>query len=1104
MAQFSLFPIAAAKGPDLLHPDAGGRYSANFIWFTAFSRLVNQGKSALAFCLVLLSFTSYAQCPSAITTGAAAVTAATCPSSGQILVHSSAESEPSATYQIISGPSGGGYQTTAQSANNFTALPAGSYTIRITCGTVTADVTATVADEYTPLGLTPAVTNVCATGGAGSSGGAGGDPGGRTGAVANAGAVITATATGGKAPLLYAFLLSSDAAEPDANFTYSSSNSFTAPAFGVYQVRVKDACNNFVTQSVDVQPLYPAAKLKWGYYNFQCAQTVVAGNQLVRVADATQIDPNGSGYLVELWYMAAGAPCEVPATGADQSITVNSGSNLQTISFPASVDAVLVRTTSICGEQSIECVPITKPNLVSYGFVHVGCSATDNVNLALDIQNGTWPYNVTVEGYDASNNAVPGTNISFVFSTSGSVASVAAAHHYTYVVTDACRRTITKTIYTPTPGVAPQVTWYTTNTDCVNAAGMVRVFVMVNGYIPNQDYSGIKLVNAVTNAFVANAVWYSPSNGGITFDNIPAGNYKVVFTPLNTSCPPSEALFTVPSSPEGLVFALDGSTTQLCGGAGTITADLDYNGKRQVSFQLLQGSTVIASNASGIFTNLAAGTYTLKAIADMASCGEPDMEATKSLVIQPDGSVPVVVKKLGINCTTSSATGIAVFEFSGFGPFLLEMKKVTETTYTVIGSAVPNNYTAEGLSADTDYDVRITDQCGKTSVTQVSIKPLVAVYVTSSAQPCLGQPYTLSVEEITNAAYSWTFNGGPVIATSKDIIFGSYTAANNGAYQCTITLGDCITKIVTVNLNSINCSQPLAKSGLGDYGWKDTNQNGIQDGVETGVSGITVTLFAADGTTVLATTTTDATGYYGFPNLTAGSYVVGFSGIPSAYVFSPVNGTLNDPANSDADASGKTAVISLADNEFNMHIDAGIFYSLPVTLISFEAKGADHSALLNWSTATETNSDRFEIERSTNGKAWTKIGTVRSHGESSSVKKYVFTDPSPFSGDNFYRLRMIDSDLTFTYSRIQHVFYGAIQPVTVFPNPVSDVLYVKGLNPEKVKELSVVNSRGERMLKSGRITAQGIDVSHLPAGLYTVTVKDTDGKVRSFKVMVSR
>ena len=1104
MTQIFPPPSVTTRGSISCNPGVKSRFFSLSFAFRCPKPLTNYFRYLLAFCVVVVSLTANAQCPSTITTTTPDIVAASCPSSGQILVHSSAETEPSATYQIISGPAGGGYQTTAQSSNNFTGLPAGTYAIRITCGTVTADVTATVADEYTPLGLTPAVTNVCATsGGSGGSGGAGGESGGRIGAVSNAGAIITATATGGKAPLTYAFLLSNNAAEPDANFTYSSTNTFTAPSFGIYQVRVKDACNNFVTQSVDVQPIYPKGKISFTYTSFSCSTAFITA-YLKRASDGTAISTTNSGYAVDIWYISATDPCTVPTSaGPDQSIVVNSQADLN-LQIPTTVQNVLVRTTSACGEENIECFPLRHPDVKSYAAVHVGCTVADDVNLGFNIYDGVAPYNVSVQGYDASGNPVSGTNQSFVYNSSTKY-SFPIAHHYVYTVTDACGDGLTKTITTPTPSSGTQISYNTTDLNCVNAVGMVNLTVQVVGYIPSNDEAQMKLVDAATNAFVANVAYYTATNGSLYFRQVPPGAYKIVFTPTDPACPPTEVPFTIPASAEALVFDLDGTATQLCGGAGTITTDLDYNGAQNVSFQLLQGTTVIASNVSGNFTNLAPGAYTLKAIVNMSACGKPNMEATKELTIQPEGSLPVVVKKLGVNCTTSTATGIAVFEFSGFGPFLLEMKKVTETAYTVIGSAVPNNYTAEGLSADTDYDVRITDQCGKTSVTQVSVKPLVAVYVTNTAQPCLNQPYTLSAEEISNASYSWTFNGGPVISTSKDIVFGSYSAANNGTYQCTITLGDCITKVLTVNLNSINCSEPLAKSGLGDYVWKDTNQNGIQDGNEAGVSGITVTLYAADGTTVLGTTTTDAGGNYLFANLTAGSYVVGFSGLPSGYLFSSVVGAVNDGNNSDAGtASGKTPVISLADNEFNMNIDAGIFYSLPVTLISFEAKALDNGALLTWSTATETNSDRFEIERSTDGKVWAKVGTVRSHGESHSVKKYDFTDHSLLSGDNFYRLRMIDSDLTFSFSRIQHVFYGATQMVTVYPNPVSDMLHVKGIDQEKIKELSVLNAKGERVFRSVRAAAQGIDVSHLPAGIYTVIVKGVDGKVRTFKIMVSK
>jgi protocatechuate 3,4-dioxygenase beta subunit len=117
-----------------------------------------------------------------------------------------------------------------------------------------------------------------------------------------------------------------------------------------------------------------------------------------------------------------------------------------------------------------------------------------------------------------------------------------------------------------------------------------------------------------------------------------------------------------------------------------------------------------------------------------------------------------------------------------------------------------------------------------------------------------------------------------------------------------------------------------ATASLGDRVWDDVNNDGIQDPNEQGVAGVTVTLYAGDGTTVLGTTTTDALGNYIFTGLNAGDYVVGFSNIPAGYTFSAANqgGDPETDANADASTGGKTAVISLKTGEENLTIDAGI------------------------------------------------------------------------------------------------------------------------------------------------------------------------------------
>src|SRR5690606_15531719 len=114
---------------------------------------------------------------------------------------------------------------------------------------------------------------------------------------------------------------------------------------------------------------------------------------------------------------------------------------------------------------------------------------------------------------------------------------------------------------------------------------------------------------------------------------------------------------------------------------------------------------------------------------------------------------------------------------------------------------------------------------------------------------------------------------------------------------------------------------PLAS--IGDRVWYDANDNGIQDGGESGVSGITVTLFNSVGTAI-DTTTTDGSGNYSFVDLVPGTYSVGFS-LPPNHVFSRRDQGMNDANDSDpARTTGRTDNTVLDPGENDMTWDAGI------------------------------------------------------------------------------------------------------------------------------------------------------------------------------------
>lgn len=188
-------------------------------------------------------------------------------------------------------------------------------------------------------------------------------------------------------------------------------------------------------------------------------------------------------------------------------------------------------------------------------------------------------------------------------------------------------------------------------------------------------------------------------------------------------------------------------------------------------------------------------------------------------------------------------------------------------------------------------------------------------------------------------------------------------------------------------------------------------------------------------------------------------------------------------------------------------ITFGANVALPVTLVSFDARKEGSTSSLTWATTAETNSDRFEIERSANGKAWNKIGTVASTGESKVLVNYKFSDASPLKGENLYRLRMVDraadrKDETFAYSSIKSVTFDQLASQLAYPNPARDIVYIQ--DADNVKSISVIDMNGKTVKDAGISAGGTIRVDGLAAGMYLVKVVNKDGGVKSQKIIIAR
>ena len=104
---------------------------------------------------------------------------------------------------------------------------------------------------------------------------------------------------------------------------------------------------------------------------------------------------------------------------------------------------------------------------------------------------------------------------------------------------------------------------------------------------------------------------------------------------------------------------------------------------------------------------------------------------------------------------------------------------------------------------------------------------------------------------------------------------------------------------------------------------------------------------------------------------------------------------------------------------------------LPVRLLQFTATQNKDNNLLQWKTATESNSDHFNIERSSDGQHFVVIGRVTAAGFSSTDISYNFTDAMPPTGINYYRLVMIDKDSHTDYSNTVAVINKKDQSLTI-------------------------------------------------------------------------
>jgi len=172
--------------------------------------------------------------------------------------------------------------------------------------------------------------------------------------------------------------------------------------------------------------------------------------------------------------------------------------------------------------------------------------------------------------------------------------------------------------------------------------------------------------------------------------------------------------------------------------------------------------------------------------------------------------------------------------------------------------------------------------------------------------------------------------------------------------------------------------------------------------------------------------------------------------------------------------------------------------TVPVELTSFTATASENEVVLNWSTATETNNQGFEIQRSIDGEFIT-IAFVEGFGTTTETKDYTYTDRNVNVGSYSYRLKQVDFGGTFEYSDVVEVDVPAPAVFALdqnYPNPFNPSTMISfRLAVDSKVSMTVFNVLGQEVasLLNGNVVAGShqisFDATSLNSGVYMYRIE---------------
>jgi uncharacterized delta-60 repeat protein len=179
--------------------------------------------------------------------------------------------------------------------------------------------------------------------------------------------------------------------------------------------------------------------------------------------------------------------------------------------------------------------------------------------------------------------------------------------------------------------------------------------------------------------------------------------------------------------------------------------------------------------------------------------------------------------------------------------------------------------------------------------------------------------------------------------------------------------------------------------------------------------------------------------------------------------------------------------------------DAG---PLPLNLLDFEGEAKDAGAVLKWRTENEINTSHFEIEYSSNGQSFSKVGSVTARPNTTHIQLYDFIYPLAQNGIYYFRLKMVDIDGHFTYSKVVRISnkHPESYQFTLSPNPAHSFFKITGGNLSSV----MIKDAWGRTVKTfiAADSNNEFSIKNLPSAVYFVILIDKKGNKETRKLMI--